>query len=118
MRLTQARFRGPNGNTIDQTTYFREQVFYNLDWQIVRQEPRREDAYPNFAVTLLGQDYGVHTLMVSHKPSGEAGQGNYTTMLHWRDLADTVRELNLVGRTLTLYGPVPGSDGPFHLEVA
>ena len=30
-----------------------------------------------------GRDYGIHNFEISHKPSGEAGQANYTTILRW-----------------------------------
>ena len=55
--------------------------------------------------------------MISHKPSGEAGQHNYTTILHWGDLAETIRQLNLVGKTFKLYSPPEGQAEPFLVEV-
>lgn len=56
--------------------------------------------------------------MISHKPSGEAGQHNYTTILHWSGLAETIRQLNLVGKTFNLYAPKDNRTGVFTIEVA
>jgi hypothetical protein len=55
--------------------------------------------------------------MISHKPSGESGQHNYTTILHWGDLAEIVQELNLVGKTFSLYSSPQGQAKPFILVV-
>lgn len=105
VRLTQAQF-SVNGQRIDQTTYFRYVAFADLDWEEVRPEPRRtESATAYFRVIMLGEDYGIHELRISHKPSGEAGQNNYTTILHWGVLGTQVHDLNLVGREFDLYGP-------------
>jgi hypothetical protein len=118
LRLTQAGWRA-DGKPIDQTKYFRYNVFGALDWRVGREQPPyREDAAARFNVTLLGQSKGIHLLRLSHKPSGEAGQGNYTTLLHWGPLADTIRELDLVGKTLSLYAPPAGSPEPFFLEIS
>jgi hypothetical protein len=118
LRLVQAGFTDATGAPIDQTTYFRNDAFGRLAWGVGRQKPYREDAFATFRVFLLGADYGVHNLRVSHKPTGEAGQNNYTTILHWGDLGGTVYDLNLVGRTVSIFGPPPGQNSPFVLEVA
>jgi hypothetical protein len=39
LRLTQARFAGPGGETIDQTTYFRQELFGFLPWRGIRSNP-------------------------------------------------------------------------------
>jgi hypothetical protein len=70
-----------------------------------------------FHVQILGTDYGLHELSISHKPSGEAGQGNYTTMLHWKDLGEIVRDMNLIGKTFKLYAPPHGQTEPFFIEI-
>jgi HKD family nuclease len=116
LRLSQAKWKVA-GNVIDQTTYFRDSVFKQLSWSVWKAEPYNEKAEANFQVYILGYKYGIHKLMISHKPGGEAGQGNYTTSLHWGDLADTIQELNLVGRTLKLYAPPSGKTEPFIIEI-
>lgn len=117
VRLTQAHFRDATNTIIDQTTYFRNTVFGGMTWRVGRQRPRRDDTSVPMHVILLGQSYGTRIMMVSNKPSGEAGQANYTAMLHWGDLGDTVRSLDLRGRTLRLYAPPSGQTSPFTLEV-
>lgn len=117
IRLTQARFE-VNGQRINQTTYFRHDVFGHLNWSVGTYPPKkREAAQLLFWVNLLGQDYGIQPLIVSHKPSGEAGQKNYTTLLHWGTLAATVQSLNLVGGTFRLYAPADGEAEPFFIEI-
>jgi HKD family nuclease len=117
LRLTQAGWTA-NGHVIDHTRYFRYDVFGGLSWQPWKtKKPVSEAAMGKFRVILLGVDYGVKELRVSHKPSGEAGQRNYTTQLHWGELAGTVQGLNLVGRTLKLFAPASSADGTFTVEV-
>jgi len=116
LRLTQARW-SVNDNPIDQTTYFRNNVFGNLDWREWRISPYSERAEADFDIYILGESYGIHELMISHKPSGEAGQHNYTTILHWGELGEVIRELNLVGRTFSLYAPPSGEVEPFTIQI-
>jgi hypothetical protein len=116
LRLVQAKWK-VSDNFIDQTKYFRNNVFGHLVWSAWKTKPYSEKAETGFDVYLLGESYGVHQLMISHKPSGEAGQHNYTTILHWGDLAETIRQLNLVGKTFNLYSPREGQAEPFIIEV-
>ena len=84
IRLTQAGFRH-QGKLIDHTRYFRNYVFGEGDWNKVtfRGKVDREVATFTFNV-LIGEDKKGSFLMdVSHKPSGEASQRNYTTGLRW-----------------------------------
>lgn len=102
IRLTQARWQRA-GELIDHTQYFRNDVFGELEWNVVRENPRVEKATAKFHVLFPdGRDIGEHNLTISHKPSGEAGQGNYTTMLHWSDLGPEVRGADLTGKWLSL----------------
>lgn len=102
IRLTQAKWKR-DGALIDHTQYFRNDVFGELEWNVVRENPRVEKATAKFHVLFPdGRDIGEHNLTISHKPSGEAGQGNYTTMLHWSDLGPEVRGADLTGKWLSL----------------
>jgi hypothetical protein len=116
VRLTQARFRTTAG-LIDQTSYFRNDVFAELEWRVGKQQPFREDAVAVFSIHIRGVDYGEHRLRISHKPSGEAGQNNYTTILHWGELGELVRDLGLAGADLRLYSPPPNKTEPFLLVI-
>jgi HKD family nuclease len=116
LRLTQASWT-VSGNPIDQTSYFRNNVFGNLAWSVWKESPYSEKTEAVFDIYLLGKSYGIHQLTISHKPSGEAKQHNYTTILHWGDLAEIIRKLNLVGKTLSLYAPRSQQAEPFVIEV-
>jgi hypothetical protein len=116
VRLVQADFT-IQGHTIDQTTYFRNDVFGNLQWQRWRVKPPSERTAVGFDITVLGAHWGVHRLNVSHKPSGEAGQSNYTSSLHWKPLGARIKAANLTGHTLTLYRPAPGTQEPFFIDI-
>jgi hypothetical protein len=119
VRLVQAKWEW-EGVRVNQTTFFRQVVFGDLDWTVGIHPPKKQEvAVFRATVKILGQDYGVHELSVSHKPSGEAGQHNYTTMLHWKTLMETVRKLNLVGKTLEFYAPA-GVDptNTYHIEIS
>lgn len=117
VRLTQAGWK-VGGKMIDQRTYFRKTLFGGFNWNKTKTRPYvREQAPVRFDITLLGKNIGVHRLLVSDKPSGEAGQGNYTSALHWGNLRATIRAANVQGKTLKLYGPPQGSTEPFFIEI-
>ena len=102
LRLTQARFQS-GGQVIDQTTYFRNDLFDNYNWIAVRQNPYVEDAIIPFSIKIFGKDFGVHHLTVKHKPSGVAGQGNYTTSISWGRISKVIRRYDLRTKTLNLH---------------
>lgn len=114
IRLVQGDFKGQ----IDQTTYFRDEAFGAATWHLVKTSPRVEEAEVTFRVKIDGEDLGNHTLTVSHKPSGEASQNNYTTILKWGDLSEYVRiQKNVVGKTLAIYAPSEG-DSTYLMEIS
>ena len=104
VRLTQAKFE-VNGAVIDQTRYFRYDVFGGLKWTIDPNDPGKQIAFAPFALVIAGVYVGDFDLQLSHKPAWEAGQGNYTTGLHWHDATPHIRKPGLIGRTLKLYEP-------------
>ena len=104
VRLTQAAFENPVGQCIDQTTYFRR-IFTDYHWE---QEPDRhrdqEHTFVPIRIIIRGRDYGIHNFEISHKPSGEAGQDNYTTILRWgREFNPIVVRENLTDTVFSLY---------------
>ncbi len=117
LRLTQARFT-VGGSTIDQTRYFRQSVFGNAVWIIDdKPKPYVEVADVLFNVRILGDDKGQHRLRLRHKPSGEAHQGNYTTLISWGKLGDEIKKIDLRGKDLYLYAPTAGYTEPFFIEI-
>jgi hypothetical protein len=94
LRLTQSDYG------IDQTVYFRNSVFGHLNWYTVDQ---KEMASAIFNLETNGQNHGNFTLDLSHKPSWESDQNNYTTGLHWGHATNHIRDPSLKGKTLVLY---------------
>jgi HKD family nuclease len=109
LRLTQARFT-INGVRIDQTRYFRTTVFQSLQWVPDPAGPQKEMTQAKFSLVIGGIYLGDFTLQLSYKPSWEAGQGNYTTGLHWGAATQHIRKEHLVGRGLRIFYPaIPGN---------
>ena len=107
IRLTQAHFTDPNTHLpIDQTTYFRN-LLENYAWEPETGRHRSKEQEHTFIpvrIIILNNDYGVHNFEVSHKPSGEAGQGNYTTILRWGRLFNPIiQNAELTGCIFSLY---------------
>jgi hypothetical protein len=116
LRLTQSGFK-VSGKVINQTKYFRESIFNNLNWKKIKTKPLVETAECEFQIKVLGNDLGLHNLTIRHKPSGEAGQGNYTTLISWQKVSGQIQKANIAGKTLRLYGPPAGQKSPFLIEV-
>ena len=116
LRLTQAGWK-VSGKLINQTTYFRDDVFGHLEWSEWKTKPYSEIAEADFVVEISGKSYGTYRLAITHKPSGEAQQGNYTTILHWGILAGTIRQLKLIGKIFSLYAPQKDQAEPFKIEI-
>jgi hypothetical protein len=114
--LAQANFR-INGQLIDPTAYFRDILFGGFHWRRVQTNPVKYSTSIRFDITILGNSYGIRELEVSHQPSRIANQANIPTVLHWGDLTQEVRRLNIIGRTFNLYGPEEGTTEPFFIEI-
>ncbi len=111
LRLTKSTW------DIDPTTYFRNEVFANFTWTQLRPTPFVEGAVVRFKVEILGADSGEWRLTVRHKPSGEAGQHNYTTSISWGELGRLIESQDLRGKRLKLYEPAQGTNEPFFIEI-
>jgi hypothetical protein len=117
VRLTQARFEDAQGQRIDQTTYFRR-LFADYDWE--PEGGRHKDQEHTFIamrIIIRGKDYGIRNFEVSHKPSGESGQDNYTTILRWgSEFTPIVLQENLTGTVLSLF-ETNEPDADFLIEI-
>lgn len=99
-RFNQARWEN-NGERIDQTQYFRHNVFDDLNWQ---QSDDKEVANARFKILYSGTDLGVRELEIVHDSSWESGQDNVTTHLRWGDMLDEVKDdMFLQGKDFELY---------------
>lgn len=116
LRFTQAR--RDNARPIDQTTFFRNEVFGRYRWDVLKTKPYEEATTIPFHVTLNGEPLGVFKLQIRHKPSGEAGQHNYTTSLHWGELMPVVREKVKAGQLFSLFAPPTRKRAPFYIEIS
>jgi len=117
VRLTQAKFENPPGHRIDQTTYFR-QLFADYQWEA---EPGRhrdqEHTFVPMRIIIRGRDYGILNFEISHKPSGEAGQANYTTILRWgHEFNAIVARENLTDTVFSLY-ETPEDNAEFLIDI-
>jgi hypothetical protein len=117
VRLTQARFEDTAGTRIDQTTYFRN-LFADYPWENEeRGHTDQEHTYIPMRIFIRDTDFGIHNFEISHKPTGEAGQANYTTILRWgRNFSPVIKDANLTGTTLSLY-ETPDAAAPFFIDI-
>src|ERR1044072_4450001 len=114
IRLTKAGWK-IEGKLIDNTKYFRYDLFGGFEW--TRKDEKVEEGLVPFDVQILGESYVLMTLFVSHKPTGEAHQHNYTTGIQWGPLSPVTRRINLTGKLLRLYAPPAGQDEPYFIEI-
>ncbi len=104
LKLSQAKFMF-NNILIDQTTYFRNQVFGNLAWAHTKTSSSSyEEVLCRFQITILGKVIGTFLLKLSHDPVRVASQGNTPTWLHWGNtILPFLQQTNIKGKTLNLY---------------
>ena len=78
LRLTQAGWE-VSENPINQTTYFRDDVFGHLEWSEWKIKPYSEIAEADFIIEILGKSYGAYRLAITHKPQRRSS----TRKLHY-----------------------------------
>lgn len=114
LKLSQAKFK-INNDLIDQTTYFRNNVFRHLTW--IKTKPNNdtyEEAICNFRIIINSIIIGTYPLKLSHDPIRIAGQGNTPTWLHWgNSLIQILQQHNVASKSLILYA----LDNNFILEI-
>ncbi|SHL41371.1 hypothetical protein SAMN05444414_11361 [Roseovarius marisflavi] len=74
LRLTQAKYK-INGTVIDQTTYFRNQVFSLVNWTY-NPTAQKDEAVVATSLIIAGVHVGDFDMPLSHKPAWAAGQGS------------------------------------------
>ena len=115
LRLVQDGFT-VGGRVIDQTTYFRNIVFGGYLWAQISATPFVEVAVVPFDITIKGTNVGIFNLNIRHKPSGVAGQGNYTTLISWGNAVSQITAQNLTNSRLELHAPTTVG-GPFQILI-
>jgi len=109
LRLVQA------GHAINQTNYFRHDLFAPLPWAAIpRPLGLLEQTVVPFAVAVNGVDLGMHNLRVDDAAYREAGQGNFTAVLHWDSLTPTLAAMDYTGYFVVLERL---GDGSYRLEI-
>lgn len=115
----QAGFYDPRtGMLIKQTKYFRYKAFASASWRDIDNKPKpTQQARLYFAVRINRHFYGIFQLVVQHKPSGEANQGNSPTVLQWGPLKPIIRAVVIPGQRVEIHAPATGRRWPFFLEI-
>lgn len=116
LSLTQAKWM-EGGRPIDQTTYFRFDLFGNFVWRQEKTARATEITDVTFCVKIEGKDVGRFQLRLRYNPKWESGQNNYTTGLSWGALTDLIKKPSLSGKYITIYNPPEGQNEPFFLEI-
>lgn len=116
LRLVQDNFVF-NGEKIKQSKYFREEVFEKCEWIQVSTKPYVEMAEVEFEITIRNKYIGKFELQIRHKPSGDAGQGNYTTLISWGKIGNIIKEEKVTDCRLDLYKPIKNSSA-FHIVIS
>jgi HKD family nuclease len=109
LKLTQA------GHDIDQTTFFRHDMFGSATW--IGKELRRgvlEEATVPIDVFVEGVSKGTIDFKVDHAEYRVAGQGNVSTWLHWGTLRKTLQRNDYTSARVTLERR---GDGSYRLEI-
>lgn len=118
VKLAQAKFLDPaTGLKINWKVYFRHTAFAGLTWAPTGRIHAEEEADIIFEVSISGTNLGQRKLKVIHKPSGEAGQSNVPTQLHWGQLRPEVMASDFTDNLLRIYAPAPGTNSPYFLEL-
>lgn len=94
--------KGALPDEVDFQTYFRDEVFAALPWQISANGV--ETAPAHFRLIVKGIDRGDFVLTVRHSTSAKASrdQGNALSRLSWGAAKPSVADASLIGRSLTL----------------
>lgn len=109
LRLVQA------GHAIDQTRYFRHDLFVALPWAgTPKARGLFEQTVVPFEVVIGGTSLGTHNLRVDDAAYREAGQGNHTSVLHWDGLGPTLAASDYTDHYVVLERR---ADGTYRLEL-
>lgn len=112
LRLSQAGYRDNEGSKIDQTKYFRENVFKDCKWE---KTENGERTTINSEIEIDGNVKGTFQLKVTHELHRESNQDNVTTILHWGSASDVITEIDISGKKLELY---QNDDNTFKISIS
>lgn len=96
--------QGDYRHKIDQTTYFRHDLFGNQSWQAGTAntgKPIEKTTVP-MNVTIDGAYHGTMDFLITNGTSREAKQNNYTAELHIEPIGALIRQSNISGKHLDI----------------
>lgn len=99
-KVTQGEYR----RQIDQTTYFRHELFGDLEWKkdTANTGQPMDVATVAMRVDVDGADHGVLEFRVSNASNRESGQNNYTAQLHLEPISPLFRQADMTGKRLEI----------------
>lgn len=110
LRLSQAGYT-VDGVKIDQTSYFRNDVFGVCDWTPTENGEKTEIKVD---LKIDGESKGIYNLKVTHEPHRESDQDNVTTILHWENAIPALTAKDVTGKDLILSSK---KDGTFDISI-
>ena len=97
---------------IDFRSYFREEVFNQLEWQNSQKSPHLERAVGKFEIIIKGSNYGEFPLEITHDPRTDTksyNQKNAMTKIKWDEAKKLIAKEDLLDRFLKIYKKSNGS---------
>ena len=110
--------RKGNFTDIDQRHYFYDTVFSSLKWQRIGQSKHRFVADCDFRMVILGIDYGVYHLKITHNTDTESEtykQNNSMSHLRWEEAKRLVAQEELLQESLYILKNI--NTGEFVIEI-
>ncbi|WP_418061517.1 phospholipase D-like domain-containing protein [Pimelobacter simplex] len=100
LALTQGDYR----HKIDQTTYFRTEMFGDETWALEESTGRKpvDAAYVSMRVTVDGVDHGNVEFRIAHAPHRESQTNSPTTYIHLEPLLGLFAKKDMTGRKVTV----------------
>lgn len=111
--LVQGDYRG----RIDQTNYFRTELFSQLTWvpDMANTGAPIETATVPMNVTIDGNYYGTLDFKITNGTSRESAQNNYTAELHVEPIGQIIKQNNISGKHLDV---TLDADGDYWLTIS
>ncbi|MDK9659336.1 NgoFVII family restriction endonuclease [Propionibacterium freudenreichii] len=96
--------QGDYRHQIDQTTYFRSDLFGGQTWVpgVASTGQPLEKATVPMKVTINGVFHGVMDFLITNGTSRESAQNNYTAELHIEPIGQLIRQTNISGQHLDI----------------
>lgn len=113
LALTQGDYR----HQIDQTTYFRDDMFGDETWQVEKTPGRKpvDAAYVPMRVSVDGVDHGELVLRISHAAHRESSTNSPTTYIHLEPLLPLFTQTDMTGKNVKVER---FEDGSYALTIA